>query len=145
MQIEPKPISREEITSWYLSSNTKIDETTFAKIGFEKFAHVEVNRKYFRSSFDIYHRPILRKNGLLLEIRYSFYQGYAGMFIIDEMKQIQYPIYENWNYFPNGRGFKLFLRHRVLKIQERMEAGVIPKRINKSWMFESDFGIITYY
>ena len=138
--MEPMPITREKITSWYLLGDTEIDEEILKKSKFEKFAHVV---GYY--SFDIFHRPILRRNGLLLEIRYASFNCYAGIFIIDEVKKESYPVYESWNYFPNGRGFKLFLRHRAIKIQEQMSTGFIPKRINKSQMFDSNNRVITLY
>ena len=144
--MEPKPLSREVVTSWYLSNVTKIDdEILINKLCFKKFAHVEEQTCAGHFSFDVDNRLLLRKGELFLEVRYSFYNGYAGMYIKDEIKQLCYPVYENWNYSINGKGFKSFVRHRILKMQENMKAGIIPKRINKSWMFESDFRFITYY
>lgn len=143
--MEPKPFYREEISSWYLSSDTKIDESTLIKVGFKKFAHIEETNCAGHFSFDVFNRPIFRKGELLLEVRYSSFNGYAGMFITNESKQLSYPVYESWNYSIDGKGFKSFIRHRVLKMQASMEAGYIPNRINKSWMFESDSKIITYY
>ncbi len=133
LEVEPIPITREEIKSWYLLGDTMINETILKNAKFKKYAHVV---GYY--SFDVFHRPILRKNGLIVEIRYAYFNCYTGIFIIDEIKKDSYPVYESWNYFPNGRGFKLFLKHRAIKIQEQMSAGIIPKRINKSQIFDSE-------
>ena len=139
-----RPLTKEEIASWYLSAKTKITETMLISYGFCVYAHVVINASFLHCEFDIYNRVLFNNEDFKLDARFSAFDGYAAVFLLDKRSNVCKPTYE---YFGSaiGKDFKKFLRHRVIPAQQALQTNIPLKQLPKSWMFEGDFHKIRLY
>ena len=145
MNINIETLTKEEINSWYLEDNTEIDEETFLKCGFYKYAHVVGNWICLMSRYIIYKRDLFENELYLLDMRYSFYIGYAGIFITNKETNICFPCFEEFGKVYLGRRLKFFFKHRALHYIKMAIVGEKIKKLPKSFVFDADFRRISYY
>lgn len=129
-------LTKDEIISWYLPKDYKMDEKFILSIGFQRFAHVTRFTFGYREKFYIYKRVLCETEESLLDIRYCFYNGYAGIFLTTKTENKVGVCFEQFGSTWLGRGFKLFLRHRALKYIELLKANKKIKIRNNSFLFD---------
>ena len=81
----------------------------------------------------------------LLEVGYAIYNGFVGAYITNKEESISRLIDERWHVPACRRGFKNYLRHKVLKTKDDFNFGMIPQQSRKDWMFDCDFRIVSFY
>lgn len=138
-------LTKEEINSWHLEDNLRIDEETIFNCGFYKYAHVVEHWKYYKSKYVLYKRVLFENELFLLDMRYSYYNGYAGIFITNKKTNICSPCFEEFVKAHLGRGLKFFLKHRALHYIKMVIEGEAIKKLPKSFLFDADFRRISYY
>lgn len=138
-------LTKEEIASWYLSKDFQIDEKTILNCRFHKYAHVTRTICGHSYIYTIYRRILYETDQILLEMLYSFYDGYAGIFYTDKQVNKKESCFEQYGDVWLGRGFKFFLKHRALKYIDMVKKRKKIKVRYKKYLFDGDNVQISYY
>ena len=131
-------LTKDEIISWYLPKDYKVDEKFILSIGFQRYAHVTRFCFGYREQFYIYRRVLYETEKSLLDIRYCIYNGYACVFLTSKTENKVGVCFEQFGNAWLGKGFKLFLRHRALKYIELLKANKDIQLLNKSILFDNN-------
>lgn len=80
-----------------------------------------------------------------MEVRYAFFDGFIGLYIIDKETSKSSLIDERYHVPTWGRGFKNYFKHKVLKYKDGFLQGINYTKSKNDWVFNSDFRKVTFY
>lgn len=141
-------LSREIISSWKLQGDKLLSEELLLSYGFSKYAHIVFENfpgLPNGTSYDVYRLVIAERDNLYMEVRYAFFDGFIGLYIIDKETSKSSLIDERYHEPAWGRGFKNYLKHKALKYIDGFLQGINYTKSKNDWVFNSDFRKVTFY
>lgn len=141
-------LSKEIISSWKLQGDKLLSEELLLSYGFSKYAHIVFENfpgLPNGTSYDVYRLVIAERDNQYMEVRYAFFDGFIGLYIIDKETSKSSLIDERYHEPAWGRGFKNYLKHKVLKYKDGFLQGINYTKSKKDWVFNSDFRKVTFY
>ena len=80
-------LSKEIISSWKLQGDKLLSEELLLSYGFSKYAHIVFENfpgLPDGTSYDVYRLVIAERDNQYMEVRYAFFDGFIGLYIIDK-------------------------------------------------------------